>query len=91
MIIIMSIDIVKMSPTVVKMSFFTFQSKKTSRGLESKVIRNFHMVGLTLLIVLKINPNCRDGPSGHDGIFFGIILPPSGVATVVRGNFVLFC
>ena len=35
----------------------------------------------------KINLNWRDGPSGHDGNFFGIIPPPLGVATVVPVNF----
>ena len=35
----------------------------------------------------KINLNCRDGPSGHYGNFFGINLPSSGVATVVSVNF----
>ena len=35
----------------------------------------------------KINLNCRDGSSGHDSIFFGIIPPPLGVATVVPVNF----
>ena len=44
------------------------------------------MVGLTLLIP-KINLNCQDGPSGHDGKFFGRISPPPGVAMVVPINF----
>ena len=38
-----------------------------------------------------INLIFRDGLSGHDSNFFGIILPPPGVAMVIRGNFVLFC
>ena len=62
-----------------------------STSITNNITRNFHTVGLTLLLVLKINPNCRDGPSGHNGNFFGTIPPPPGVATVVRGNFALFC
>ena len=36
----------------------------------------------------KINLNCRNGSSGHDGNFFGMIPPTPGIATVVLANFV---
>ena len=53
-----------------------------------KAGQNSFMVGLTLLIVLcKINLNCRDGPSRHDGNYFGIIPPPPGEETVIPINF----
>ena len=35
----------------------------------------------------KINLNCRDGPSGHDGIFLGMNPLPPGVATDIPVNF----